>query len=283
MPVYGNRLGQRFYATGLFYSIKDTMSTAIIRHFDDQYGFVIGADGLETKGSDYEAFNKNTRKIFGLNDHCSILAYSFRGAHRNTSDSTGEVIWNLSEDVQTAASAISGHGSQTLLEYAEKLAAQVNLVFEDAKTSGKIQEYPTDQGVCDSGGMAIVELFLDGYYYDIASRATVTFRHNNHVLAPPEVCGDPLQPFDIVGPMSIWHAFKDLNNPLFEQYRPIYMNARTVQDVAFIIDGYLRACASREGEKLFPMARRTIGGDTHVAVVTPSSFDWVPGFEPKEL
>ena len=120
----------------------------------------------------------------------NILAYSGRGSHRNTSDSTGESIWNLSEDVQTAAAAIQGHRSKTLCEYAEKLAAQVNLVFGDAKTSGKIQEYPTVSGACYSGGMVIVELFLDGYYSGIPSRATITFRHNNQVLAPPDVCDD---------------------------------------------------------------------------------------------
>lgn len=57
-------MGSRFQTSGLFSSVKDTMSTAIIRHFDEQYGFVIGADGLETKGSDYELVSDTTRKIF---------------------------------------------------------------------------------------------------------------------------------------------------------------------------------------------------------------------------
>jgi hypothetical protein len=61
------------------------------------------------------------------------------------------------------------------------------------------------------------------------------------------------------------------------------MHARTAQGAAAVIHGYLRACVSEEGQKICRLARRTIGGLTHIAVVTPTSFDWVRGFEPNKL
>jgi hypothetical protein len=269
------------------YTLKNTMSTAIIRYFDEKHGFVIGADGREMEGITYEHPYDYAQKISCIRDGDNLLAYSLCGCLRNKSDIDQETTWSIFADVRTAAAAISPSGSQHLREYATKLADEVNLMLKAAKTSGRLPEYPSDSGICDSGtGTLITEVFLDGYYSKVPSRATIEFRHNGQVLAPPKVHIDDMRRFDVHGPQNIWHAFWDDSG--FAPYRPTVMDGyKSVEEIAAVMRGYIRACASQEGQRLCEMqelwqtAHLTIGGHAHVTVVTPSSFEWVPGFEPK--
>ena len=274
------------------YTLRDTMSTAIIRYFDeehDEHGFVIGADGRETEGLTYDNPYDYAQKVDTIRDGEDVLAYSLCGSLRHKSDTNGETTWSISDDIKTAAAAISPSGARHLHEYATKLADEVNLRLNAAKSSGRLPEYPQDSGISDSvAGTLITEVFLDGYYSDTPCRATITFRHNDQALAHPTVDIDDMRLFDVHGPRNIWYAFWD--NPEFAPYRPSVMRKyKSAEEIAAVMQGYIRACGSKEGrrlcetQRLYETAHLTIGGHIHVAVVTPGNFSWVPGFEPKKL
>jgi hypothetical protein len=257
------------------------MSTAVIRLFHLS-GFIIGADGRETEGSNHTFVSDSTQKVFPLIDGNNILAYSFCGSTRHTSDSGNETIWNLADDVKTAAAALSGPRSRTLHEYAENLATEINLVFRKAKTNGKIHAYPTEAGTYKSDAV-IAELFLDGFYSGVASRAAVKFLHRNQELMPPDVHLCPLQMgWEVNGPCKIATPFFNAQDVTFIKYRkPEWLlSPASLTDITAIINGFIRACSGPEGQALDPVAQLLIGGHPHIATVTPNSFDWIPGFEP---
>ena len=284
MPSYGSRCERGFYALQISVSIaKGTLMSAAIIRLYHLPGFVIGADGRETQGSDHHLANESTQKVFPLIDGNNILAYSFCGSTRYTSDSGDETIWNLADDVRTAAQSLSGHRSRTLHEYAEKLATEINLVFRKAKTNGKISEYPIEAGTYKSDAV-IAELFLDGFYSGVASRAAVKFLHRNQELMPPAVHLCPLDKmgWEVNGPCKIAGLFFDDQDLTFIKYRKPgwLLSPASFNDVTAVIDGFIRACSSPEAQALDPTAQFLVGGHTHIAIVTPEGFRWAKGYEP---
>ena len=282
MPWYGN------YPEHLSVDIHGDatdMSTAIFRMYLDD-GFVIAADGRQTKGLNDEPVSDGIQKIFPIHDDNKQLGYSMCGTHLFTTNDGSRVIWDLHEEVEKAVLDPITRRSSSLEGYATRLSRPIYRALETAKRTGEIESFLENMEKVYPRGKTIADLHIDGYYSRVPSRVTIRFFHVEQQLQHPSIFLDrDIKRLDLYGSPRIWTVFDDTNDKRLAPYRPkgyskaVRWDLRTTTKIAA---GYIAACSSPQGKEIDENAHRIIGGHTHIAIVTPEGFRWAKGYEPME-
>lgn len=256
--------------------LHKTMATAIVRIYTED-GFLIAADGLMQDTSSFEEARRDVQKIFKIQHS---LAFSLTGlillaSHRD------EPHFVFTDSVAEAFNALSLESVRTLQEFcnacAMRVQAQLEYFFDKRKVlPGK--DCPEERGT------TIVEIMVDGYYRGFPSRAKIRFYHEGNRLQTPEVTSVELYPE--VPIMKGVRGLGDLllkQDPSLSRYLhplPPVRDSQRLTVAAQFARAYIEACSGPEGRAMDETASRGIGGHIHMATITPSGFDWVPGFEP---
>lgn len=225
--------------------------TAIVRKCTDG-GFVIAADGLQNE-RDGSIVGRAKQKIFSFAGN-KFLAYSFTGRIGIGPDDGDEITFDFIKQFQEAAESTSIRRSQTLKEYAQRIAMRVNQKLEETCKDPRIMfgdEQPDEPG---SLGSTVADVLIDGYRGGIPHSVEVRFYRISGALAEPSISVQ-----DDLSLMSI-HALYDAI---------LYARA------------YIEGCSGPEAQRIDSEHCSKIGGHIHIAVITKDhGFEWVPGHEP---
>ena len=257
------------------------LSTAILRVYVSE-GFVVGADGRQTKEPNEQVVSNETQKIFPIADENKQLGYALTGTHLFTSSDEREILWDLRIEMENAIREIGGRRSSNLTGYAVRLSRPIQRAL--AQQANKIGEFPKRSEHVDPYGTTIADVLMDGYYFGVPSRVRIRFFHNDQRLCPPQVFTEDVQPFrlDVYGSSKILHAFNDVTDPRLSAFR--LDNQRSVNEIYKFVNmmaGYIAACSSQEGKEIDEHAHKIIGGRPHIAIITPDGFRWASGYEPR--
>lgn len=260
------------------------MSTAIFRMYVND-GFVIAADGRQTKEPDDEFVSDEIQKIFPIHDDGKQLAYSMCGTHLFTSDDGSRVLWDLRNETEKALLDPATRRSSALEGYAARLSRPIYRALAVAKRSGEIRDFPSNEERVYPHGKTIAELHIDGYYNRVPSRVTVRFFHVEQKLQHPSIYLDSdIRRLDLYGSPPIWKVYDDVADRRLAAYRPRWYSKNVQWSLRATVDvatGYIKACGSQEGREIDSHVCKIIGGHIHVAMITPQDgFRWATGYEP---
>jgi hypothetical protein len=173
-----------------------------------------------------------------------------------------------------------------LCGYARNIANPINRKLADLKRAGAIRRYPVRPSGMRERGHTILRVYFDGYYGGFESRAYVRFYHENQRLSSPEILpqdvspGGPITFGSVLISELLFKAEHKQDNRL-ARFRKNWDTA-TLAGAVEICRSYIAACSSDEGKAIDPDVCAAIGGDIHIATITPNGgFDWV--IRPKSL
>lgn len=247
------------------------MPTAIVRTYTVE-GFIIVADGLRFDMESRKEEGDKEQKIFQFDCSTGPLAYSIAGNIAFGPDG-GDGFDLLAEMKQALRPEVPSMPA-SLLDYVDILAERINSRL--AEFAG---HYPVNAPGDINQGYEIAHVFLDGYYENTPSRASIKFRcKDKQTLLAPRVdpdknnLGSPL----IHGPREITYLLFRTADPRFTRFRRQAMRPEeaTLQSAIQEALGYIEACCSPEGREADPECM-AVGGHIHIASITPDGFQWV--------
>lgn len=252
--------------------VTGLMPTAIARIYTPG-GFVIAADGLSTNSDTGEVINRSLQKIFRMGN--SPLAMSFIGAARLND---GE--FDFIEEVLRASQIISARRFQGLQQYADRIAGLVQrkLMPMLPRRATPLPSIPSMNP--QDYGQTILIVHLDGYHNDCPDRVRIRFCHDGNRLLRPHILTEDVMPetlvlsgIDEIGRRilkrdpALLHYIREVK--VEQAYPPSLLNAITMSRAV------VEACGGPEARLVDPERAAAIGGDTHVAVITPDrGFQW---------
>lgn len=252
-----------------------SMSTAICRIFTSE-GFIVAADGRKFVTGPHSEIKNDTQKIFCLETPGGKLAYSLGGTVGLGPDDSDEIVFPFRRETEKAAREIKGQPAN-LHEYAQRLSASMHR--ELLAVQGRI-DFDGGETEPTLPGSTIAWIFLDGYFNGQPSRASLRFFREDQVLPTPEVyresdnVGDPLG----YGSEKIFREVFKTDNPQFAQYRKpkLLSDQVTLEYAREMAEGYIRAFADPEAQRLDLSRCLGVGGHIHIAKVTAlHGFEWV--------
>jgi hypothetical protein len=258
------------------------MSTVIIR-INAIDGFVIGADGRKTKQPGDQFDSDDAQKIFPIVSDDKQLAYSICGTSVFTAIETGETLWDLHTEVEAAVKTLR-RSPPHLFGFATELCKPIHKALRAATKSAKLT-FPEESEQKEPYGLNIAQVLIDGYYKGIPSHARIRFFHHQQKLCNPQALVVEFKTVELYGLRQIWDAFEDTRDKRLKAYRPKgYAKSEPwrIPEAVNIAAGYIKACSSPEGLEIDRRYEKTIGGRTHIAIVTPEGFRWAEEYEPLE-
>jgi len=251
---------------------------------------LVAADGLSIRTDDSSRI-ENEQKIFRLPEVGPGVGYGVAGSVRITSDTTGEMQFNLAVEVPRAAQELSAAEPKAayLQEYAETLGQRLFAVLKErVQTYGADMKLPLTAGkkAPDGNPDIIAVVLLFGYVYgDVPEYGAIILRHQSGKLMAP------VTDFRSVCPGEIWGYLSDdiaggLFSPqhrlygqaafgLYRKFRKAPPGARSLDDAIKMAAAYFLACKDPEIMKFDVGHCNTVGGLYHAAKVTPTGFEWV--------
>lgn len=205
---------------------------------------------------------------------------------RRVSVDDGPPLFNFIRALSTSTQAISARHCGTLQDYAAKFMKPVYRDLGMALRGGKIS-LPDIRSISPGEpGCTIVAIGVDGYHNNRPSRVTIRLSHEDQVLLPLEIVTNPLTPG-----LPITHGISEIGNRLIEDDPMLSHYWRLVEPDFPPSDDMLRAlqfsfafigaCGGAEAKLINPSLSESIGGDTHIATISPSNgFRWIPDLKP---
>jgi len=262
------------------------MATAITRIYTPE-GFVVASDGRVCNSSSGKVIKDDMQKVFLFGN--APIAFSFTGAAhlgRADRDDTNEVLFDFIAAFSSSVQAISARRYGALDEYIAKVAKRIHRALEDRIHRGNIELPDVHFDEPSENGCTIVDVYVDGYHEERPSKVAIRFFHEDQRLFEPEVRIEPLEParFMFHGIGEIGRKVVSHDPSLAGYIEPVYYHdCPTLETAISLSRAFIEACAGPEGAEIDPDASSSIGGRTHIAVVSPArGFEWVPGFEPAQ-
>jgi hypothetical protein len=240
--------------------------TAIVRlYIPAEDAFVIAADGLRTHSANPALNNTEGQKIIGLDGIGKRLACSGTGVVQLGADDSDEIVIDLLKEAKTASESLHYRNYKDLHRYATALSDRINGKLDERKRSGNISEYPSPPLLPMETSTTIAELFVDGFYDGVSSRAAIRFHHKDQGLLEPEITDHPLAlgKVFVQGPATPGRSVLEAH-PLC-----------SLEDGVEAAKEYIRSCSDPESIAIDQAACALIGGHIHVATITKESgFQW---------
>lgn len=240
-------------------------------------GFIIAADGRmrltedsqRTANAAARAKECDSRqKIFRISDSAKNLAFAITG-------SVGDSNFDLPEVVALQAKQLAGEPFDDCRGYLNELARKCNVEINEAVKAG-IFRLPEEGRMENSPAWKTASLIVAGYFATDRCFFRVDLFHfgNNSeskfsVDAIPDVAvvsGSPVISTSMFKPNGELNAASD-----FYQYGK--QLGSSLDDAEGFASGYIRACSS-DLAKQRDKRCEIIGGDLHVAEITPRGFRW---------
>ncbi len=214
----------------------------------------------------------NLQKIYRMGN--SPLAMVFTGAALLDN---GE--FNFIAELSRASQRISARRFHGLQEYASRIAGAVQdklAAFLPQRTT----PLPTVPSIDPRDyGQTILIVLIDGYHNNLPGRVRMRFCHEGENLLKPHIMTEDLVPgaLRISGIPGIGSCIKD---PSLRRYvREIKVERVYPAGLSYAISiscAAIEACGGPEAALIDPERAASIGGHTHIAVITPDrGFQWV--------
>jgi hypothetical protein len=260
--------------------------TAIVRIYTNG-GFIVAADGRQRE-LDGSVVSEVKQKIFSFGGD-RFLAYSFTGHIGLGPANSPDTVFDFIEEFGRAAQVISASRYPTLVDYATRLARNVQNILAERCENAQIplQESSID----DEESPTLADAMIDGYHSGSPSRVNVRFFRMDGAFADPEITTPDLR----TG--GVWfHGSNLIGNLLLKEKDPRLWNARSLRPLESALSGwsdemlnaaitaraYIEGCSGPIGQELDPKICAGIGPNIHMASITEKDgFLWVPGFEPR--
>jgi len=253
------------------------MSTIVRQYTSD--GFVIASDGRGGFSDGREPI-ADCQKIFCF-PSAPNLAFSFVGTVQLGS------AFSFFDTVRSTLPKLLPI-SVSLMDYALKLSYVVRQILTALRSQGWIRftEDPSELFV-HSGSRApnftIAYVLIDGYFRGVAGRGYIRFSHENQRISEPEWIPIPLSDAVLAnGSAAVVNIYE--TDPRFGSYRNYdskLHQSLVLSRAANLAKGLVEAQGGPEGRALDAATCATIGGRTHIAIITPTEgFSWIPGFGP---
>jgi len=223
-------------------------------------GFAIAADGRRSwkyaaTTVSREGVSDSVQKIFQLVSSGGVFAYCIRGATVNENLS-----WDIATELAAGASSVRSKQFSSAKKYLGALCGDLAMRMESAKTVGILDGFPTS------------EISFLGYFHSRPCWIEAQFRPVNgrlfyrlvaqecepgcHLVSGSEVLDRMIRDCDY----RMRHLFEGFNG----EDTPL---GKAVESVT----QYIQACCSTLIRGLDPDSEKRIGGQIHVAIVTPDS------------
>jgi hypothetical protein len=234
--------------------------SAIIRCYTAE-GFVVLADSRATSSN--QAFvSDNAQKVFDASGALGPLSVALCGTSALTSvDGRNVDLFSI------ALAACTNPNNQDVLcsqEYVQRVANEIHATL--------------DKTVDSDEDIDLLTIFLDGFLRGNPVSLQIHFPVKEGALKQPELGKDfPWTPY-------IWGAdilarkmyYGSIEGP---PTHPMRHQEWTTDALVDIAKTYVKECGYALSIALDPFCA-TIGGHIHGAIVTPSGFQWIPGYEP---
>lgn len=249
--------------------IEKAMS-AIIRVFTNE-GFVVFADGRSTPVDPNEPPNDETQKLFDVSSISGPISMGIVGAAQiETADGLPVDLMRL---FTNSADALRTANVVDFREYGQRLWELVKHELL-AHHSGRFDAI--------KDGDDLLNVFVDGFMNGVAGSVRIhIFAENGGLIQEITLPAIRRQPSIHGADMLAKSMFEGdvLNAPTYSGSWGWAMN---VDDVAAMACAYIHACGEAHNIEIEPFCRM-IGGRIHGAVVGPTGFRWIKGFEPVDV
>jgi hypothetical protein len=254
------------------------MPSAILPFYTSE-GFLIAADGRRRVNK--EKRGDDTTKIFEISEPGKSLAYAFGGTVAFTDKENEDLImFDFRDEILKIIRSQRMANHNNLQSYTWKIAVRLHERLTHALTNERMERL-TDEGAVETPA-DVACLIVAGYYEKYPSWVAIKFPHIGQALLEPKLqvmtLAKGYMPPVIYGAQIVFQKIFMLDDPAFAKYRipRIHMPEDvTLEEVAESAKRYIRACDDPEVIKIDPMCA-SIGGDIHIAKVTPQSgFEWM--------
>jgi hypothetical protein len=231
--------------------------TAIVSIYVSGLGFAVGADGLRTDARTGATVAEDARKIFVIEGDGIRLIYAWAGASSLFLGDGRE--FSFLDESANIGNALAINKPESIEEYVRQFAVGMYsrlqaLRLPDGRLSHSPDAFPREE---------IAHILFVGYYNGKPYRTGVRFSQSNSLLQSPfmdELIESP-DNFDVFSGSEV----------ILEQFQPM-TTPESLQEAADLIRKYIQACIDSRSKYSDCM---TIGGQVHVATVTPEEFKWV--------
>jgi len=254
--------------------------TAVALVYTDS-GFAIAADGRCTwsdespEGETMRKHDTDTQqKIFKASWTGADIAYLLTG-----------MVANFNRSFDLVAETRQALGSVSDLPFGigiEEFAARLNDACRNAKNDSRLPKYPVTPHFADKIEQCTIGNVVLAGYFRAGKPALVRVRlhHDNQTLAEPQLSVyTPPEPRLFSGSDKIRERLAGGSDARFGRYFHPIDRQSSLEDAIACATGYVSACCDPFAVEVDPLCKY-IGGRVHAATITPSGFDWVPGFEP---
>jgi hypothetical protein len=250
------------------------MASAILLFYTSE-GFLIAADGRAR--TDGTVLSDTMIKIFPISEPNKSLAYAFGGSIAITDkDDPKIILFDFRVEILKAIESLRVNTCDDLASYAKELSTQLFLALANAQKNDRVEPFKENSPL-------IACLFLAGYFNKQPSWISIQFTHQSQVLVAPAINQMALiksyKPSVVYGSKVVAEHLFDMDDPEFAKYRVPRINSSdhvTVSEVSNVARNYILACSDPAAMKLDAGVCAAIGGDIHIAKVTPQGgFKWV--------
>lgn len=257
--------------------------TAIVRILTS-HGFVLAADG---RGRDerQNIIRDDFQKIFPVLGR--PLGYAVHGYTGVGNEGTKDILIDIHNELENGVRSLARRNPADLIAYADKMVRPVYRALLKAKNDRVLEKYP-GKAELDQPGFGILHVWLVGYHNGSPSEVDVRLFHRDQRLYKPV----PIQQKiwigynpKTLGSLRVAQLLYESNDVRFARFRrtvPSRQVDLTLSEAIEVAKAYINACDSDEGRAVDPEVCEGIGGKIQIATITPSGFQWVPGFEYSE-
>lgn len=239
-------------------------------------GFVIAADGrsqnFDSITGTYRPDGDKHQKIFPLLGAGRILACAITGSAVASEDNS----FNLSVEIERQQKRLATKYFPNLRGYLGALGFKLKKAYEKATETCLNRKSQLDEDESDD---VLARLIVMGYVAGHPSSRCVEFIFESKGKVALNMLRNDNQPGipALFAPKSIGNVIDC--DPRFAEYRLPFGFEMPIEQASAVVRRRIEACASTLAAEIEPLCSG-IGGHIHIASITPSGFDWVPGFAP---
>jgi hypothetical protein len=265
---YLSETGERVYANLFGRSGVHDMPTAIVGTYTPE-GFVLASDGLGTNTTDGTPTATDVQKIFPIEYPKRILAYALMGNPVIVEDADNNCqVVDIPAEIATQAGILEFTPSRNLTGFVIRICKPIYQLLKEAKTSGRIDQFPSAKSLVGEQGETIARVIFMGYFNGEPSQTSVRFFHIGQSLQEPDIrtrdVGDEYK----YGSDEVAILVLQKDHPYFGKYFVEPDRSRPLISAADIARTFIDAWGDPEARKVDPENGRTIGGQTQVYTVT---------------
>lgn len=238
-------------------------------------GFVIAADGqsssYDAAKDEYTPKDSHCTKIFGMLASGRSLGYSAMSNFVFSEDGS----FSLFDEIERQRK--SSTRFETLRDYIRAVGYKATKAYRKAWKSGRFDPWPE----ADPENTLIARIIFAGYVLQKPSWMQVEIIHQNgyaEMCQPSQVAPLTYGRCALAGPEKVVNSV--LNGSEFASYRNPFGPDLSLEEGGELAVNLIKACMTPLALELDPLCKN-LGGDIHVAAITPVEFKWL--VEPKGL